>query len=644
VVSALPKPKIEELLSVEFSARAYLNRARAGSVARKHRGGNANARVVMNFPATVILAPMLWSFYSSALRFAWSYWRRWPRAIGTILFTRIGSTLIDVSVPVAAGHMVQAVASGAGSRAAYIALATMLALSASFHVIRYLNSRLWTWLAANVLRDVVYDGFAKVQRFSADWHANAFAGATVRKITRGMWAFDTFGDTLMYGLIPASVVSLGVTALFAWRWPVLGLVVGIGIVIFVCVSVWLSVGWVAPAAQRAQESDSRIGGYLADTIGANAVVKAFGAEAREEQRFARIAKRWRHRSLVAWNRSLDTGLAQSGILLLLQASLLSCGLWLWLQGRATPGDIAYLVATQFLINGYLRDVGQQVRNLQKSINEMSDIIDFNAERPEVRDAPAASALSVPHGRIQFDNVSFRYAGAGAPLYEALNIDIHPGERVGLVGHSGSGKSTFVKLIQRLYDLDGGRILIDGQDIAQVTQQSLRRAIGLVPQEAILFHRSLSENIAYGRPRASDSDIAHSARLAHAHEFIETLPRRYATPVGERGIKLSGGERQRVAIARAILAATPILILDEATSSLDSISESLIRDALDKLIAGRTTLVIAHRLSTVQRLDRILVFDHGRIIEQGTHAELMARAGGHYRKLFEVQTTDMIFNP
>jgi ATP-binding cassette subfamily B protein len=466
----------------------------------------------------------------------------------------------------------------------------------------------------------------------------------VRKITRGMWAFDSFGDTLMYGLIPASIVALGVTVLFAWRWPVLGFVVGAGIVVFVIVSVWLSVGWVAPAAQRAQEADSRIGGYLADTIGANAVVKAFGAEQREQERFARITKRWRLRSFTAWNRSLDTGLAQSGILLLLQAALLSCGLWLWLQGRATPGDITYLVATQFLINGYLRDVGQHVRNLQKAINEMSDIIDFGAQRAEVRDAGGANALAVSKGHIQFEHVTFRYAGQGAPLYADLNIDIRPGERVGLVGHSGSGKSTFVKLIQRLYDLEGGRILIDGQDIAQVTQQSLRRAIGLVPQEAILFHRSLAENIAYGRARASDAQIEQSAALAHAHEFIDTLPRRYATLVGERGIKLSGGERQRVAIARAILAATPILILDEATSSLDSVSEALIRDALDKLIAGRTTLVIAHRLSTVQRLDRILVFGHGRIIEQGTHAELIARPDGHYRRLFEVQTMDLIFNP
>ncbi len=585
---------------------------------------------------------MLWSVYSSAFRFAWDYWKHWPWALAAVFATRIGSTLIDVTVPIAAGRLVEAVAKtpAAGMQSAVVALAWFLLLAALVPLIRYLHLRLWNRLASHALRQIVYDGFAAVQRFSADWHANAFAGATVRKITRGMWAFDSFGDTLMFGLIPALVVAVGVTLLFTLRWPVLGLVVGVGILIFICVSVWLSVGWVAPAARRAQESDSRIGGYLADTIGANAVVKAFGAEEREQGTFADIADTWRRRSLLSWNRSVDTGLIQSTILWLLQGALLGCGVWLWFSGRASAGDMAYLVATQFMINGYLRDVGQHVRNLQKSVNEMEDVVAFRATQSQVRDHAAATGLKVPRGGIEFDHVTFGYAGQGEPLYHDLCVSIRPGERIGLVGHSGSGKSTFVKLIQRLYNLDGGRILIDGQDIARVTQESLRQAIGLVPQEAVLFHRSLAENISYGRPDADYQQIEKSAELAHAREFIDRLPLRYDTLVGERGIKLSGGERQRVAIARAILAATPILILDEATSSLDSVSEALIRDALDRLTQGRTTLVIAHRLSTVQRLDRILVFEHGRIVEQGAHAELLARPGGQYRRLFEVQTGDI----
>ena len=233
-------------------------------------------------------------------------------------------------------------------------------------------------------------------------------------------------------------------------------------------------------------------------------------------------------------------------------------------------------------------------------------------------------------------MTFGYAGKREPLYRDFSLEIPAGQRVGLVGPSGAGKSTFVKLIQRLYDLDDGRILIDGQNVAKVTQASLRAAVGLVPQDPILFHRSLAENIAYGKPGASLAAVAEAARLAHADLFVSGLTRGYDTLVGERGIKLSGGERQRVAIARAILAATPILILDEATSSLDSVSEHYIREAMEHLSSGRTTIVIAHRLSTIQRLDRILVFDHGRIVEDGTHAELQRRPNGLYRHLLETQ--------
>ena len=361
---------------------------------------------------------MLWSVYSSAFRFAWDYWKHWPWALAAVFATRIGSTLIDVTVPIAAGKLVEAAAKTppAGMQPALVALAWFLLLAALVPLVRYVHLRLWNRLASHALRQIVYDGFAAVQRFSADWHANAFAGATVRKITRGMWAFDSFGDTLMFGLIPALVVAFGVTLLFTLRWPVLGLVVGVGIIIFICVSVWLSVGWVAPAARNAQESDSRIGGYLADTIGANAVVKAFGAEVREQETFADIADTWRRRSLLSWNRSVDTGLIQSAILWLLQGALLGCGVWLWFNGRASAGDMAYLVATQFMINGYLRDVGQHVRNLQKSVNEMEDVVAFRATQSQVRDHPAATNLKVPRGGIEFDNVTICYAGQAEPLY------------------------------------------------------------------------------------------------------------------------------------------------------------------------------------------------------------------------------------
>ncbi|MEI6447170.1 MAG: ATP-binding cassette domain-containing protein, partial [Actinomycetes bacterium] len=332
---------------------------------------------------------------------------------------------------------------------------------------------------------------------------------------------------------------------------------------------------------------------------------------------------------MAWDRGAWTGLAQAIMLIGLQAVMLTTGIFLWSQGQATPGDIASLIATQFLITGYLRDIAQHVRQIQRTINDMDDVLDFRDADIDVADKPGAKALVVERGGIRFDDITFRYKGASSAVYEGFSLEIPAGQRVGLVGHSGSGKSTFVKLIQRLYDLDGGRILIDGQDISAVTQSSLREAVGLVPQDPILFHRSLAENIAYGRPGVTLDDIREAARLAHAAEFIEGLSKGYDTLVGERGIKLSGGERQRVAIARAILANTPILVLDEATSSLDSLSERFIRQAIERLSAGRTTIVVAHPLSTIQRLDRILVFDPGKGVEGGTHEQLLARPGGGY---------------
>ncbi len=236
---------------------------------------------------------------------------------------------------------------------------------------------------------------------------------------------------------------------------------------------------------------------------------------------------------------------------------------------------------------------------------------------------------------------FHYRGHNQPLFDGLSVTIEAGEKVGLVGISGSGKTTFVKLIQRLHDVNGGRVLIDGQDVASCSQASLRSQIAIVPQEPILFHRSLAENIAYGRPQATMAEIERAAQLANAHDFIRVLPKGYSTLVGERGIKLSGGERQRVALARAFLADAPILILDEATSSLDSESEALIQDATERLMHGRTTIVIAHRLSTVRSLRRILIFDKGRIIEEGDHRSLIQREAGVYRRLFDKQVGGLL---
>ena len=576
--------------------------------------------------------------FGRVFSFVTHYWMLSPALFVTLLVLRIASTLVDVTVPIASGRLVDAVAFGSRDdpSPALWALALLIALAATFQVSRQLVTFLLNRMSARAITAIGRDAFAKVQRFSSDWHANSFAGATVRKITRGMNSFDTFTDTLAFNLAPALIVVIGVTVTFALRWPLLGALVGASIFIFISVSVALSILWVSPANRAAREMDSKLSGTLADSVTGNPTVKSFAAEEREDSLFAQVSSSWARRSIVAWDRGAWTGLAQAIMLIGLQAVMLTTGIFLWSQGVATPGDIASLIATQFLITGYLRDIAQHVRQIQRTINDMDDVLDFRDADIDVADKPDAKALVVQQGAITFDAITFRYKGASKPVYEGFSLEIPAGQRVGLVGHSGSGKSTFVKLIQRLYDLDGGRILIDGQDISAVTQSSLREAVGLVPQDPILFHRSLADNIAYGRPGVSLDDIREAARLAHAAEFIEGLSKGYDTLVGERGIKLSGGERQRVAIARAILANTPVLVLDEATSSLDSLSERFIRQAIERLSAGRTTIVVAHRLSTIQRLDRILVFDHGKVVEDGTHEQLLARPGGVYRQLLEVQ--------
>lgn len=555
------------------------------------------------------------------------------------------SAVADVLTPMYAGRLVDAVASGAPSdqtavQAALTAFWLLVALGVAGTLLRqgaFLNSLPFT---LNMMRGMANESFLRVQRLSSDWHANNFAGSTVRKVTRGMWAVDLLNDTLLTALLPSVVMLVGATVVLGVNWPLMGLVVGLGAALYIAVTLTLMLKLVAPAARLSNAWDTRMGGALADAVGCNAVVKAFGAEAREEARLKRVIDKWRARTLRAWRRITFNGSIQGLMMTGLQTAMMGASLYLWMTGRASVGDITFAMTMFFVLKGYLREVGMDLRNLQRSVNDMEELVALHALPLGVDDAPDARAMQVTQGDIRFEDVTFRYGAQRKPLYRNFSMHIAPGERIGLVGHSGSGKTTFIKLIQRLYDLDEGRILIDGQDIALVRQASLRQQIAIVQQEPILFHRSLAENIAYARPDASRAEIEEAARQASAHDFIMALPKGYETLVGERGVKLSGGERQRVAIARAFLADAPILILDEATSSLDSESEVLIQQAMGRLMQGRTTLVVAHRLSTVRALDRLLVMDRGRVIEEGSHDALIRREGGVYRRLFERQALEL----
>jgi ATP-binding cassette subfamily B protein len=567
-------------------------------------------------------------------RYLWARWRSQPgKLAGFAVFFAI-AIACDLALPEVSARLVQALSAGPtpeGIDAAEQAMIVFAIVAFTMHFARNFGVRFWIPFAARNMKAIVDDGFKDVQRFSADWHANNFAGATVRRVSRAMWAYDTLSDTLVWFIIPAFAVLTGVTVLTLLKWPMIGLFVGATILAFVASTILFARFYIRDANRRSNIADTRIGAALADAVGANSTVKAFGAETREQARFGAVVEDWRIKAQTTWMRFTDAWLVQNLLIFTLQVGLVGLVVMEWAGGRATPGDVAYALTIFFLVANYLRTLGENFQMMQRGLADIEDVVAYAAQAAEIVDRPGAHAFTPGAGAITFDAVSFGYKNAGQPLYRDFSLHIAPGETVALVGPTGSGKSTFVKLVQRLYDVDAGAILIDGQDVRSVTQASLRRAIATVPQDPALFHRPLRENIAYARPDATLDEVIEAARRARAHDFIMRLPNGYDTEVGERGVKLSGGERQRVALARAFLADAPILVLDEATSSLDVETERDVQAAMAELMAGRTTIVIAHRLSTIRDADRILVFEAGRIVEQGRHAALVA-GGGLYARL------------
>ncbi|HQT83818.1 MAG: multidrug ABC transporter ATP-binding protein [Acidiphilium sp. 37-64-53] len=581
--------------------------------------------------------------FRAVFGFVFRRWRAHPGLFAGTVIAMLLATLTDVFMPLYAGDLINAVAtrSGTSLHAALMALAMIAALGAAQTMLRYIGFRSIVGLTLVIMGEMASDSFYRVQRFASDWHANNFAGAIVRKITRGIWALDLLNDTVLIAMLPALAVLIGTSIMLGLQSPSIGALIAVGATVYVGATVWLQTRYVSPASQLSNRCDTAMGGALADAVSCNAVVKGFAAEAREDAILARVIDKWQRRTRRSWFRGNWVGTGQGGALMVLRVAIIGLALYLWWIRRATPGEVATVITAYLIVLGYLRDVGYHIAMLQRAVNEMEDMVRMEAQPFAIADRPGAMPAQILRGEIVFDHVDFAYGKHVEPLFRDLSVTIASGERVGLVGHSGSGKTSFIKLIQRLHDVTGGDIRIDGQSIGQVTQESLRGSIAIVAQEPILFHRSLAENIAYGRPDATMAEIENAAMQANAHDFIMNLPNGYRTLVGERGVKLSGGERQRVAIARAFLADAPILILDEATASLDSESEALIQQAVERLMTGRTVIVVAHRLSTVRALDRILVFDQGSIVEQGTHEALTSWQGGIYRRLFERQALGLM---
>ncbi|MDN7355367.1 ABC transporter ATP-binding protein [Acetobacter senegalensis] len=583
------------------------------------------------------------NLFVDVLKFVMRRWLDFPVPLWVTVAGVMVATVLDVLMPVLAGRLVSDVAQPATQSALTRDAIWMLVGMAACGVGNVLGKRAAylgiTHLTTQVMHKIGAQAFARVQRLSTDWHANTFAGSTVRRLTRGMWAVDMLDDTLLLMLIPEVCLLVLTTLVLAWHWLFMGVLLGVLSAVFITTSCLLTLRYVAPTARESNRWDSRMGAALADAITCNAVVKAFGAEKREEQRLEDVIGQWRKHTCLTWTRGTNSAGIQNLMVTFMRLALAGAAVWLWLKGLAGPGDVAYVLTMTFLVQGYLRDIGQQVSVVQRSVNEMEELLELWRTEPSVKDVSTAVPFKAREGEIRFEHVSFQYPGQKKQIFSDLNVTITAGSRVGLVGPSGSGKSTFTKLLQRLYELDGGRITIDGVDISTINQSSLRSEIAIVQQEPMLFHRSLADNIAYGSPDATQADIEEAARLANAADFIARLPEGYDTLVGERGVKLSGGERQRVAIARAFLANSPILVMDEATASLDSQSEALVQEAMQRLMEGRTVIVIAHRLATVVDLDRILVFERGHVVEDGSHAKLVQKPDGLYHKLYELQSLE-----
>jgi len=572
---------------------------------------------------------------AGVLSYIAGHWLREPGRFAAVCALVVAAAVCDLTIPWATRALMNAVASPVRvSAAAWRAWAMLSGLYLAIYSTRTVMFRLLNGFHSRIMARMVNEGFQRVQAFSTDWHASNFAGATVRRVSRAMWGFDAASDALLLMLVPTLIVMAGLAISMSFHWLGAGIFVGVLVIAFAIYNVVLSTRYIRPANLKSNALDSRIGATLADAIGANQVVKSFGAEPREEARFDATVQAWRTAANRTWDRFNNLGIGQSAFVFILQAGLTGMLVRAWTLGQATPGDVAFAITSFILMAGYMRNFSEITRMLQKGLDDAMDVASYVRTPPQLADRPGAAPLAAQLGEIVFEGVSFGYESQGRLLYRGFSLAIRPGERVALVGPTGSGKSTFVKLLQRLYDVDGGRILIDGQDIALVRQRDLRRAIAVVPQDPALFHRSIAENIGYARPDATMDEIMLAARRARAHDFIASLPRGYDTLVGERGVKLSGGERQRVAIARAFLADAPILVLDEATSSLDVETEVQVQAATEELMAGRTTIVIAHRLSTIRSAHRILVFEGGRIVEEGRHGDLVAR-GGAYARLHAV---------
>ncbi|MEK7170448.1 MAG: ABC transporter ATP-binding protein [Patescibacteria group bacterium] len=474
---------------------------------------------------------------------------------------------------------------------------------------------------------------------SYSFFSNNFTGSLVQRVNRLARSFDRLTDKVVWNMIPLFVKIVGVGIVLYLFKPMVAAVMLGWALLFLVFNYTVSL-WKLKYDIRVAETDSRTTGVLADAITNHHSIQLFTKTRSESGYFKRVT----NEQATAHKTSLDiSAVVEAGqalLIILIEFFVFYLAIGYWTENIVTVGFFVLLQAYILGLTHRLWEFSRVVRDIYESYADAKEMAEIMKLPHEIRDRKGAGKLAVPNGIVEFEDVSFSFNQTRGVL-EQFNLRIEQGEKIALVGPSGAGKSTIVKLLLRLHEPAEGVIAIDGMNIKTVTLDSLRKSIALVPQDTLLFHRTLMENIRYGSETASDEEVKVAARLAHCDDFVDNLPAGFETYVGERGIKLSGGERQRVAIARAILKNAPILILDEATSSLDSHSEMLIQDALDTLMKGKTVIVIAHRLSTIRKMDRIVVINEGKIVETGDHETLLTNENGLYKKLWTLQAGGFI---
>ncbi len=485
--------------------------------------------------------------------------------------------------------------------------------------------------------DLATMAFDALSNQSMTFHSNRFGGTLVSQTAKFMSAYTLLMNTITFPFLPVICSIVFTCSLLIPVVPVYAAVLMVLLAIYACVS-YIMYKRILHLNEKAAGAQNQLSGELSDAVTNILAVKTYGREDYERALFDTANREVVARDSQRMHSSLLRGVITAGITVVIMSvvTVFIAGGNAWFN--ISPGTVIIMFTYTYTVTNQFNFINTGLQRLNQAFGDASGMTQVLDEPRLVADKPDAQPLVVELGDIDFDHIGFNYTDGGAvtQVFDDFNLHIPAGQRVGLVGISGSGKTTLTKLLLRLADIQVGRILVDGQNVADVTQQSLRQQIAYVPQEALLFHRSIAENIAYGKPDATLDEIKEAARQANALEFIEKLPQGFETITGERGIKLSGGQRQRIAIARAILADAPILVLDEATSALDSESEALVQEALGRLMEGRTALVVAHRLSTVASLDRIVVLSEGKIVEDGTHAELVEK-NGDYAHLWNRQT-------